>query len=978
MTELRERLQAVLGTAYRIEGELGSGGMSRVFVASETALARRVVVKVLPPQLAVGINGERFRREIQLAASLQHPHIVPLLAAGGSGDVFYYTMPLVEGESLRSRLARQHRLSIRDVLRTLRDIADALAYAHARGIVHRDIKPANVLLSDGHAVVTDFGVAKALTHAGAESNLTTLGMAIGTPAYMAPEQAAGDPNVDARADIYALGVTAYEMLAGVSPFGNRAPHQMLAAHVMEPVKPIGMLRPDTPPPVADLVMQCLEKDPAHRPANAAALRDALEERTGALHTPPESSARPRRSRSLALAATAVAGLVSLAWFAFRTRTTAFLDPNRVAVAPFDVLDPSLVLWHEGLVDVMSRSLDGAGPLRSVSPTLVVRRWRGRADRASAQALGRETGAQTVLFGGLVRAGPDSVRLSATVFDVAHGSIIAEMELRDRADRMDRISDALAVAVLRELDRGRPIGLVRGTPLGSASLPALKAFLAGEQFLRRSEWDSAIVYDQRAIALDSGFALAWSHAGLAAGWAHSAQDTFSLRYKLRAGSLNRGLAPRESLIVQAESLGSMVYGGAPKSPGASWSYARRMLATLTEAVRRYPNDPELWYMLGDAAFHAGQPARIGPEQSLAAFDRSIALDSAFTPSYVHAIQLALELRGKAVAQRYATSYLRAGAAGDYAVTAELLLRLLGDDPRSPANLRFVDSASAMSTHLAALAIAAWRDSAETGLWFLQRHTGRMLREARAANDSEFAKFATVQALAYRGHVQQALDIAGSQISRSFVDKPLRVSADSADRIFRAWVAGAGRIPSVARRLSLALPWWAGHRDTVRLAAAERWVNGRMRETGSRAEPMKDLFGYFAQSTRAYTTLARGDTATALRMFEALPESTCAALCDLDQLTRARLLERAGRFEAAARVLAPTPGYGWPITMSFTPERVLWELERGRVRERLGQRDAARRSYEFVAEAWIHADSALHPYLEEARAGLGRLGAEPTAR
>jgi hypothetical protein len=252
---------------------------------------------------------------------------------------------------------------------------------------------------------------------------------------------------------------------------------------------------------------------------------------------------------------------------------------------------------------------------------------------------------------------------------------------------------------------------------------------------------------------------------------------------------------------------------------------------------------------------------------------------------------------------------------------------------------------------------------------------MMREARTVNDSEFATYATVQALAYRGHVHEALGMTGNQISRTFVDKPLRVSPDSADRIFRAWASSGSYVP---KRLSLAIPWWAAHRDTVRLAAAERWVNGRMRGTGSRAEPMKEVFGYFAQSTKAYTTLARGDTTAALRMFEALPESTCAALCDLDQLTRARLLERAGRFQDASQVLATTPGYGWPTTMSFTPERVFWELERGRVRERLGQHEAARRSYEFVAEAWIHADSMLRPYVEEARAGLGRLGAEPTAR
>ena len=217
MADIRARLQGVLGTAYRLERELGGGGMSRVFLAEDTQLSRRVVVKVLPPELAAGINAERFHREIQLAASLQHPHIVPLLAAGGADDLFYYTMPLIGGESLRTRLSRERQLSIRDAVHTLREVADALAYAHARGVVHRDIKPDNVLIADHHALVTDFGVAKALSRSGGDSGLTSVGVALGTPAYMAPEQAAGDPNIDHRADVYALGAMAYEMLAGGPP-----------------------------------------------------------------------------------------------------------------------------------------------------------------------------------------------------------------------------------------------------------------------------------------------------------------------------------------------------------------------------------------------------------------------------------------------------------------------------------------------------------------------------------------------------------------------------------------------------------------------------------------------------------------------------------------------------------------------------------------------------------------------------------------
>src|SRR5256885_1201433 len=214
VAELRDRLQAALGDAYRIERELGGGGMSRVFLAEEVRLGRQVVVKVLPPEMAAGVSADRFEREIQLAAKLQHPHIVPLLTAGARGDLLYYVMPHIAGESLRARLAHERELPVVEAARILRDVCDALAYAHGHGIVHRDIKPDNVLLSGKHALVTDFGVAKAVSQSKGSGTLTSLGMALGTPAYMAPEQAAGDPQVDHRADLYAVGALGYELLAG--------------------------------------------------------------------------------------------------------------------------------------------------------------------------------------------------------------------------------------------------------------------------------------------------------------------------------------------------------------------------------------------------------------------------------------------------------------------------------------------------------------------------------------------------------------------------------------------------------------------------------------------------------------------------------------------------------------------------------------------------------------------------------------------
>jgi tetratricopeptide (TPR) repeat protein/tRNA A-37 threonylcarbamoyl transferase component Bud32 len=278
MSDLRDTLQATLTGSYTLERELGGGGMSRVFLADELRLGRKVVVKVLSPELAAGISAERFEREIKLAASLQQANIVPVLSAGDTNGLPFYTMPFVEGQSLRARLAVMPRLSVTEILRILGDVARALQYAHDRGIVHRDIKPDNVLLSGGTAVVTDFGIAKALSASrtkGDAATLTQMGTSIGTPAYMSPEQAAGDPDIDHRADIYAFGCMAYELLAGHPPFHGKSPHRVLAAHMAEAPAPIAEKVPDVPSGLSELVMRCLAKDPGERPGSAADLVHTL-------------------------------------------------------------------------------------------------------------------------------------------------------------------------------------------------------------------------------------------------------------------------------------------------------------------------------------------------------------------------------------------------------------------------------------------------------------------------------------------------------------------------------------------------------------------------------------------------------------------------------------------------------------------------------------------------------------------------------
>ena len=314
-----EPLAAALSDRYALERELGQGGMATVYLARDLRHERHVAVKVLRPELAASLGPERFLREIKLAAGLQHPHILPLHDSGEAGGFLYYVMPYVAGESLRARLARGGELPINEAVKILIEVTDALAFAHAQGVVHRDIKPDNVLLSRKHALVTDFGIAKAVSEATGRQQLTTAGIALGTPIYMAPEQATADPAVDHRADIYAVGVLGYELIAGRTPFTGRTSQEVLAAHVMQPPPPLCAQRIACPPGLEAVIMRCLEKRPADRWQSADELLAQLEPlatpsggTTPATTRPVEALRSPPRPSSWKKWVVPAAGLIGLA------------------------------------------------------------------------------------------------------------------------------------------------------------------------------------------------------------------------------------------------------------------------------------------------------------------------------------------------------------------------------------------------------------------------------------------------------------------------------------------------------------------------------------------------------------------------------------------------------------------------------------------------------------------------------------------
>ncbi len=771
------------------------------------------------------------------------------------------------------------------------------------------------------------------------------------------------------------------MLAGEPPFTGPTVQAIVTRRLTETPRPLAQVRDTVTAELERAVGTALARAPADRPpdgaAFAAALAAALEPsgRTTARLLPAEAptvaiaAQPPWRGWIAGTAAALIAAGLAVGWLRGRARTAPAADQSLVAVAPFDVLDPALALWREGLVDLLSRNLDGAGPLRSVAPTTVIRRWQGRADPESAAELGRRTGAGLALYGSVLRAGPDSVRIRATLYDVARGRPVDEWEVTDEADRVDRAADSLTIRVLEGLGRTRPIGAVRLAGFGSTSLPALKAFLQGEQHLRRTEWDSALGYYERAIAMDSTFAPALRRASTAIGWLRTGTDSLSTAYALRAGAHNHGLSPRDSLLVAADSLFASVIqaGSLGVHADSGWGVRlRRVFTTLEHATARYPDDAEAWFALGEALNHLGPYAGRPYERQLEVFDRVIALDSAFAPAYIHPIELSARVGPDAV-RRYLRLYLALTPVDVNADGARLLQRLL-DSAGTAADLDTrLQRISDQGLFSAWLALSRLPDSAELDVG-VARYIARHPLSYPPLNTPRSAARGLARSLMGRGHLKAGYaSLPDAETGPLFAEAALLggVPAETASAEFGERLAG-DTVTSAA--LVAAFPWWAARRDTVSLRRAQARADSLGRSApASAALPQA---GYVTRSAAAYLSLARDDTAGAIRGLAGLPEHGCPA-CYLDQVTLAQLLVEAHRDQEAWRIL----GAEHPSTSAVpVPTEILWSLLRGRAAERLGERERALRAFAWVAGMWRNADPGLQPYAAEAREALARLSRE----
>ena len=526
--DLRAQLQSTLGSAYHLERELGGGGMSRVFVARDESLGRDVVIKVLSPELAASLSAERFTREIRLAAALQEPHIVPLLAAGATTEgVPWYTMPFVRGDSLRARI-QLGPIPLNESLGILRNIAQALAYAHERDIVHRDIKPENVLLSSGTAIVTDFGIAKALSASSTRargSTLTSVGTSIGTPAYMAPEQAVGDASTDFRADIYAWGVVAYELLTSSHPFASRnTPQALIAAHLTELPAPIAT--PGVPDIIRSLVLQCLAKDPAERPDSARDILRVLDSASTppAVHVPslpPNITGAHGVSRRspVIVAALAVLALGAGVIMFARSRSGAAAGASTdrsIAVLPFEnaTRDTTQEYVADGLTEELIGRLATIG--MRVTGRNSVFTYKGQ--HPTPRAIGSSLRVGSVMTGSVRRAG-EQLHVSAELASTSNDFVMWSFSVDRPATQILALQKELVDSIANRFRLASGTERRRATA-GTTNLAARDAYMRG-QFLsyKLTQKDLAVAiaeYDE-AIRLDPHYALPHVGKAVALGW-----------------------------------------------------------------------------------------------------------------------------------------------------------------------------------------------------------------------------------------------------------------------------------------------------------------------------------------------------------------------------------------------------------------------------------------------------------------------------
>ena len=646
-------LVAALQDRYRIERELGHGGMATVYLAHDLRHNRPVALKVMRPELSSLVSRERFLREIEIAAGLQHPNILPLFDSGHACEFLYFIMPFVEGESLRDRLNREKQLSLDDTLAIARQVGDALGYAHSHDVVHRDIKPANILLAGDRALVADFGLARAIRSAG-DADLTTRGLAVGTPTYMSPEQSSGEEAVDGRGDIYSFGCVVYEMLAGEPPFGGRTVQAIVSRHLSEPPPSLRVVRPSVPIGMQKAIETALAKVRADRFPTVGRFISALEAgRTGR----DEHWRRLRRGATVLATAGVLAG-GGIWWLGLSERTA--LEPNKVVVFPLvDVsTEGGAETTGEAIAVIIESALEHTEPLRWIDG------WqhldpRQRADPsvvtgAAARRITRSRGARWYTTGTAVHHG-DSTTVVLRLNDAEGDSTVRQATASaPRAQAPQAGLRAVNELLVPIVAPGRAVDL---TALVQRRPGAVADWLQGEREYRRGNFDSALVYLRRAVGEDSALADAALRGAQAASWKSLLVEADEL---VRVAVANIDLLPKRQ--------GEFARGLADYLSGEADSAVH----WLTLALQRSPDWTEAHMALGEVYQHL-LPFATGPLDSLAGAEfAAAAADTGFAPPYFHLAEMALRRGDLARAQWAMRRFNRVGMGTEESAQLDLML------------------------------------------------------------------------------------------------------------------------------------------------------------------------------------------------------------------------------------------------------------------------------------------------------------------
>ncbi len=966
-SDILDRLASGLVGQYTVERELGGGGMATVFLAKDMKHNRNVAIKVLRSELSATLGADRFLREIEIAAGLQHPHILPLYDSGSVDGLLYYVMPYVEGNTLWDRLHRGGPLKQREALQIAADILSALEYAHRREVIHRDIKPANILISasGGHAVVADFGIAHAVSAAGRGEHLTMTGAALGTPGYMPPEQLAGKP-VTPATDVYAVGVLLYECLTGRRWELTGDLQKAVWTGVPSSIEPV--------------LKRALAWAPDKRWQTASAFRQAL-----------LGTERPLMGwrRTIGVAAATVVGLLGIGlggWALVRGSSSAATPGSvtRLAVLPFTVRGSGEFSYlGEGMVNLLSTGLDGVGSWRSVDPRAVFSMVSNEGvpvDLIGGRRIAQRLDADLYVLGNIVEVRGRGLSITASLYREDGGAeALIQVSVAGGPTEVFDLVDNMAAQLLAAESGASDARLTQIALVTTRSLPALKSYLRGIRALRGSEYPEAATAFQEAIAADSTFALAWYQLSVTADWllqADVGRDAAeqAVRFADR-------LSERDRRLLEA----------ARTARSGDATEAERLYRGI---IGTYPNEVEAWSQLGEILMHYSAYRGFGLAHSRETWERLVALEPDRAGAYVHLARLEASERNLDALDATAGRVFELAPEGDRALEMRMLQAFSRDD--RAARDRVVQELENANDDV--VAEAAWSASVFIGD---PAATERIVRIMTQETRSVETRALGYEWLSYyhiaQGHWNRALVELDAMVqldpvreleTRTLLSVALGMPVDSnALRAHRARLLaldGAAVPPSAARGV-----WFAAHDGLhehfrLYLLGLVSAVLGDEADAIARSQELENLESPDGSGSLT-ADLVRGIRATvawhADRIDEAIEQldalqleiwysyaSSSAFYSQVyERYLRARALETVGRLEDALRWYGSFDDAG-AQAMIFS---ALSHWRRGHVHEQMGDDEAARRSYQRSLSLWVDPDPVFSPMADDARQRLAAL-------